>query len=65
MTQQKSSFVISEMHPITKTEIPHLAVCTCTSLHPFVVAIRTETMLPNVRKLVPIDIPLVVVTPDA
>ena len=59
------SVAVAEVHAVAEAIAPHLAVGTLAGLHPFPVTIHLKLVLPNIPKVVLIDISLMVVGTDA
>ena len=65
MAQQQFPFVIAQMKATPFTIAPKAAVLAVVALHPFVIAMRPEAMLPNIHEVILVDVPLAVVIADA
>jgi hypothetical protein len=61
MTQQQTAIAVTQMHAIALTIAEIRAVGTLVTAHPFTIPVREETTLPNIHKVIVIDITLVIV----
>ena len=55
------SVAVAEMEAVAEAVAPHLAFGTLAGFHPFAVAVKLESVLPDVPEAVLIDISLMVV----
>ena len=65
MAHKQSAVFVSKVHAIALTIFKHLALLARTGLHPFAIAIQSETVVPDIPETVGIDIALAVITADA
>lgn len=64
MTKQEITVFITKMHPVTLAITEEGTIATSIFFHPIAVTEWLEAFFPYLHKIVPIDIPLMKITPD-
>ena len=65
MAEQQFAFIVPEVHAASFAVAPVFAAFAIVRFHPFVIAMRLETMFPNIHEVVFVDVSLTVIRPDA
>ena len=65
MAKHETAIVIAQMHAIPLTVIPHVTMGARAFMHPVMIPKCLELILPDIREAVPVDVSLLVLTPDA
>ena len=61
MARQQAPLLVAQMHAVSATIAPHVAVGTAVLLHPLAISIKPEPMFPNVHEVILIDVSLHIV----
>ena len=65
MAEQQPTFVVAQVQAVSFAVTPVATVFAVACLHPVVVAMRLEAMLPDIHEVVLVDVALLVVRTDA
>ena len=65
MAEQQFALIVPEVHATSFAVAPVFAAFAIVRFHPFVIAMRLETMLPDIHEVVFVDASLPIIRPDA